>query len=206
VAVTTEGVTLQRVAGDAKGVSATYRLLGTQIRSHDRSASRSSLAAGQRVVAEVRTCAGAGWPTEVRLLTLVVLGVPTEVPNTAPTGGSDSGGTGQSHDAPAHDAAAGDAASHDTPPAPDCARGDFTAVLGAVGVDGISFSSNGAEGPKTFSVAVTADTSISKHDAAVGLTALAPGDRLHVWVVRCQTAPPTLRATRIVDLGPASSA
>jgi hypothetical protein len=87
-----------------------------------------------------------------------------------------------------------------------CAQGDFTAPLGAVAPGSISFTSNGAEGLKTFSVSVTGETAITKNDVAVGLTALAPGDRLHVWVVRCQATPPTLRATRIVDLGPATSA
>jgi hypothetical protein len=93
-----------------------------------------------------------------------------------------------------------------TPPAATtCARGDFTAPLGAVGATSISFSSNGVEGPKTFSVSVNGDTVITKGDATVGLGDLNAGDRVHVYVVRCEGNPPTLRATRIIDLGPATS-
>jgi hypothetical protein len=158
----------------------TFRLLPrTQIRKQDRPAGVTALAVGQKVVAEVRTCQGGGGPTETALVSLTV------VVGDSPTG---SGGS-----TPVSPPA--------TPPtAPTCARGDFTAPVALVGTNSISFTSNGAEGLKTFSVGVTGDTAIVKNGGPATLSALAPGDRLHVWVVRCQGAPPTLRATRIVDL------
>jgi hypothetical protein len=163
----------------------TFPLLArTQIRKQDRPVAVTALAVGQQVVAVVRTCQGGGGPTEVALVSITVVGGDS----------STVGGTPVPAGPPA------------PPPtvAPACARGDFTAPVAVVGADSISFTSNGAEGLKTFSVGVTGDTAIVKSGGPVSLTALQPGDRLHVWVVRCQGAPPTLRATRIVDLGPAT--
>jgi hypothetical protein len=178
-AVTATGVTL-KVVGQDRPV--TYRLLPRlQIHKQDRPAGVTMLAAGQQVLAEVRTCQGGGGPTEVALVSLTLVGPGTSGGDTPP-------------------------ASTPVPPAaPTCARGDFTAPVAVVGTGSISFSSNGAEGTRTFSVAVTADTSIMKHGVSVSLSALVPGDRLHVWVVRCQGTPPTLRATKIVDLAPAAT-
>ena len=173
-ALSADGVAL-KVAGQDRPVS--FRLLPrTQIRKQDRPVGVTALAVGQKVVAQVRTCQGGGGPTEVALVSLTLVGVGPANGDSAPVS------------PPAPPAAAG------------CARGDFTAPVAVVGASSISFTSNGAEGPKTFSVAVTGDTSILKNGAAVDLSALAPGDRLHVWVVRCQGTPPTLRATKIVDL------
>ncbi len=168
------GVVL-KVAGQDRPL--TFRLLPrTQIRKQDRPVGVTALAVGQKVVAEVRTCQGGGGPTEVALVSLTLGGVDPAGGDTAPV----------------------------SPPTPSaaatCARGDFTAPVAVVGTGSISFTSKGAEGSRTFSVAVTGDTSIVKHGVAVPLSALASGDRLHVWVVRCQGTPPTLRATKIVDL------
>jgi hypothetical protein len=169
------GVTL-KVAGQDRPV--TFRLLPrTQVRKQDRPVGVGALAVGQKVVAEVRTCQGGGGPTEVALVSLTLGGVGPASGDTAPVS------------PPVPPAAAG------------CARGDFTAPVAVVGTGSISFTSNGAEGSRTFSVAVTGDTSIVKQGVAAQLSALIPGDRLHVWVVRCQGTPPTLRATKIVDLG-----
>ena len=158
----------------------TFRLLPrTLIRKQDRPAGVTALAVGQKVVAEVRTCQGGGGPTETALVSITVV-----------VGDSGTGGGTAPVSPPAP-----------PPTAPTCARGDFTAPVALVGTDSISFTSNGAEGLKTFSVSVNGDTAIVKDGGPVPLSALAPGDRLHVWVVRCPGTPPTLRATKIVDLG-----
>jgi hypothetical protein len=208
--VSADSVTLHKLAGDGKGVSVTYRLLDqTQIRLHDQPASRTALAAGQRVVADARTCQGAGRPTETRLVTIILIGKPDGAAKQPPavtepsTEEHSKGTTPPTQTTEEH--STGTAPPTQTTPEVTCAQGDFTAPLGAVSAGSISFTSNGAEGLKTFSVSVTGETAITKNDVAVGLTALAPGDRLHVWVVRCQATPPTLRATRIVDLGPATT-
>jgi hypothetical protein len=158
----------------------TFRLPArTQIRKQDRPAGVSALAVGQKVLVTVRTCQGGGGPTETALVSITVLGGDSSTGN--------SGGAPASPPAP-------------PPAAPTCARGDFTAPVAVIGIDSISFTSNGAEGLKTFSVSVNGDTQIVKNGGPVSLSAVVPGDRLHVWVVRCQGTPPTLRATRIVDL------
>lgn len=182
-AVTATSVTL---LANGQQSAVTYRLVArTQIRKHDHQVGTTALAPGQKVIVEVRTCQGGGGPTEVVVASIKVVG------------GSDGPGNG-GEQAPAPAPA---------PPAPStCARGDFTAPVTTVGTDSISFSSNGAEGLKSFSVAVTGETVISKDGgAAEPLSALNPGDRLHVWVVRCPGTPATLRATKIVDLGPAAT-
>ena len=179
-AVTANSVTLLAIGQQS---AVTYRLVPrTQIRKHDHQAGTTALAPGQKVIAEVRTCQGGGGPTELVAVSIKVVG------------GSDGpGGGGGDQPAP--------------PPVPStCARGDFTAPVTTVGTDSISFTSNGAEGLKSFSVAVTGETVISKDGgSAEPLSAVNPGDRLHVWVVRCAGTPPTLRATKIVDLGPAAT-
>src|SRR5439155_26657464 len=111
----------------------------------------------------VRVCQGGDRPLETRLFSILLISKPQ--PGTTP-------GT------------AGDPPTQDTPTT-ECARGDFTAPLGAVGTNSISFTSNGAEGLKTFSVSVTSETVITKQDATVTLGGLAAGDKVHVYVIRC---------------------
>ena len=176
-ALGTDGVAL-KVQGRERAV--TFRLLArTQIRRQDRPVPVTALAVGQKVLVEVRTCQGGGGPTEVALVSIRLVGAAG-----APTG--DGTTTPPSPAPPA--------------PAAVCARGDFTAPVAVVGADSVSFTSNGVEGLRTFSVGVTAETAIVKNGSPVALSAVKPGDKLHVWVVRCQGAPPTLRATRIEDL------
>ena len=169
-----DGVAL-KVAGQDQAL--TFRLLPrTQIRKQDRPVGVTALAVGQKVVAEVRTCQGGGGPTEVALVSLTVVVAGSTTGSPAP-------------ETPVL-----------PPPTTACARGDFTAPVAVVGTDSISFTSKGAEGLRTFAVSVTRDTVIVKNGGPVALSALQAGDRLHVWVVRCAGAPPTLRATKIVDL------
>lgn len=189
-AVSETTITVHRlVTGDAKAASLVLRLNDqTVIRQKDQNVGRSSLTAPQYAIVDVRTCQGGGKPTETRLFSVTLLG--QTLPPVTPGGGGDP------------------PKPEPQPPAPapaGCARGDFTAPLGAVGATSISFSSNGVEGPKTFSVSVNGETVITKGDATVGLGDLKPGDQVHVYVVRCEGNPPTLRATRVIDLGPATS-
>ena len=140
------GVTL-KVSGQQGAL--TFRVLArTQIRKQDRPVGVTALAVGQKVVVGVRTCQGGGGPTETALVSITV------VSGDSPTTG---GGT-----APASPPAP-------PPTAPTCARGDFTAPVALVGTDSISFTSNGAEGPKTFSVLVNGDTAIVKDGGPVPL-------------------------------------
>jgi hypothetical protein len=143
---------------------------------------------------EVRTCQGAGGPTEVALAGILV--------------GGDKGtpgGNGEAAPPPTSFAPPAGTAAPTTTSGSNCARGDFTAPVASIGADGITFTSNGAEGAKSFSVGVNGDTQIRKNDATISLAAIAPGDRLHVWVVRCQGSPAKLKATKIVDFGPATT-
>jgi hypothetical protein len=184
-AVAPGGVAVQ-VPGQAQPM--TFRLLAqTRIRKHDQPVGVTALAVGQKVMIYVRTCKGAGGPTEVALAGILLSG-----DKGAPNGNGES--------APP----TGTTAPTTAPTASSCARGDFTAPVASVGADGITFTSNGAEGAKSFSVGVNGDTQIRKNDAAITLAAIAPGDKLHVWVVRCPGSPATLKAIKIVDLGPAA--
>jgi hypothetical protein len=172
-----DGVAL-KIQGRDRAV--TFRLLArTQIRKQDRVAGVTALAVGQRVIAEVRTCQGGRGPTEVALVSLTLVG----------TAGAPAGDSPPAPPSPAP-----------STPSAVCARGDFTAPVAGVGADSVSFASNGAEGARTFSVGVTAETAIVKNGSAAKLADLKPGDKLHVWVVLCLGAPPTLKATRIEDL------
>lgn len=187
-AVAPGGVAVQ-VPGQTQPM--TFRLLAqTQIRKHDQSVGVTALAVGQKVMIYVRTCQGAGGPTEVALAGILLGG-----DKGAPTGNGESAPPAGPTPPP----------TPTTAPAAGCARGDFTAPVASVGADGITFTSNGKEGAKSFTVAVTGDTQIRENDAAITLGAIAPGDKLHVWVVRCQGSPVTLKATKILDLGPATT-
>lgn len=180
------GIAVQ-VPGQAQPM--TFRLFSqTKIRKHDEWVGATALAVGQKVMIDVRTCQGAGGPTEVALAGILVGG-----DKGSPSGNGESGPP-VSTTAPTT-----------SPAGSSCARGDFTAPVSSVGADGITFTANGAEGSKSYSVGVNGDTQIRKNDATITLAAIAPGDRLHVWVVRCQGSPATLKATKIVDLGPATT-
>jgi hypothetical protein len=69
-------------------------------------------------------------------------------------------------------------------------------VLVSVSSTSVTVRTSSAEGTKEWNVTVNADTVVRKNDQNVALSALSPGDLVHVVVVRCTSG--SVRALRIV--------
>ena len=83
------------------------------------------------------------------------------------------------------------------PPTDACTKSEGNVVLVALGTSAIKVSTSSTESGAT-AVTVTGDTIVRKNDQNVALSALTPGDLVHVVIVRCTSG--SVRALSITFL------
>lgn len=88
-----------------------------------------------------------------------------------------------------------------TPTPETCGQGEMNAVLVSVSPTSVTVQTTSSEGTKQWPLAITGDTVVRKNDVTVDISALKPGDLVHVVLVRCPSG--SVRALRILFLSSA---
>jgi len=160
----------------------------TVVKQGDTVVDPSALAAGKQARFLVRVCRSA----DRRLVTARVITLAADTPSVDPG-------------APSSPAPSTEPRTEPPPPTTEvCGQGETDTVLVAVSDGSITVRTTSSEGTKEWSVTVDGDTVIRKSDQNVSLSALKPGDFVHVVLVRCPSAG-TVRALRIVFLHAATT-
>ena len=183
------GGTILRVGVDSLGVrpgdSDTARALvvrldgETVVKKGDAVAGRSALSVGKRARFLVRVCRSG----DRRVLTARLIALPADPPASPPTTTTPPPPPTEPRPAPVPEV---------------CGQGEMDSVLVAVSTTSITVRTTSAEGAKEWPIAVNGDTVVRKNDQTVSISALQPGDRVHVVLVRCPSG--SVRALRIVFL------